>query len=74
MKVFNPHFTKLYNNHRSPYANAIDFIAQREKFSSLELAISWKEFIAAVTGLKMTKPQVSTVFLPMHSKRWMKKT
>ena len=55
MSVFQPHFSKLYNNHRSPYANAADFIKQREKFAALDFDVSWDEFISAVNDLKNDK-------------------
>ena len=55
MSVFQPHFHKLYNNQRSPYANAADFIKQREKFSNLDIEISWEEFLIAVNDLKNDK-------------------
>ena len=55
MSVFHPHFLKLYTNQRSPYANAADFIKQRENFAGLDVDISWKEFIAAVNDLKNDK-------------------
>ena len=55
MSVFQPHFAKLYNKQRSPYANAADFIKQREKLAHLDANISWEEFITAVNDLKNDK-------------------
>ena len=55
MSVFQPHFSKLYNKQRSPYAHAADFIKQRETFAELDLDISWEEFITAVNSLKNDK-------------------
>ena len=55
MSVFHPHFKKLYNNNRPVYANAADFIAQREIMPSLANDFTWKEFLVVITDLKNDK-------------------
>ncbi|KAL7525760.1 hypothetical protein ACHAXR_003162, partial [Thalassiosira sp. AJA248-18] len=55
MEVMQPHFQKVFNNHRPVDLSALNLIEQRTTMWSLNDPISWTEFDQAVNKLKNGK-------------------
>ncbi|KAL7527281.1 hypothetical protein ACHAXR_003829, partial [Thalassiosira sp. AJA248-18] len=55
MEVMQPHFQRVFNNHRPADLSALELIKQRSTMWSLNNPISWTEFDQAVNKLKNGK-------------------
>ena len=55
VEVFEKHLTKVYNNQRDRFADAAEFLRQREESTELDSHITLMEFERAISKLRNNK-------------------
>ena len=62
MSVMLPHCTRIFNNAKLIHPEALKYVVECETSTNLDSNITWKEFMAAVMGLKNDKsPGANTI-------------
>ena len=61
MRVMQPQFQKLFNNHQPKDFRIIELIKQQQKIWHIDDTIPWGKFNLSINGLKSTKVVVLNV-------------